>query len=205
MKYLYILFAAASFSIALGGVSHAAVSTTGQTDPSPITIGGSLDKYVNFTKMDTSINLGDLGGPQLIAASAHSPSPSTYPNGYPVNMGNIADSAEITFDSNSHIKLVISQLPDLSTTDANGIVDTLPTDFHIELKGRQVKDGAGNTLISNQGSFGLWDHTDAVQTYVFGHGPNSGINLSLRYDRSGLDDHAGTYSTSATMTWSDLG
>jgi hypothetical protein len=206
MKHLRVLFALASFTMAIGSVSHAAVSTTGQADPTNISIGGSLDKYVNFTKIDTSINMGDLGGPQLINGHSHSPSIGTFPTGYGGYYGGSgADAAEITFDSNTHLRLDISAFPDLSTTDANGIVDTIPVGTWTEVKGRQVKSAGGSILTTNNANYSYGTETPLAQSFIFGHGPASGINLSLYYTRTGMDDHAGAYSTSATMTWSDLG
>lgn len=200
MKNLKTLFVAAAATIALSSAAHAGVSTTGQTDPSPINASGTIAKYVNFTNMDTSINAQDLGGPLLVDSNAHSAGAIVYPTGS-AGGGVAADAAEIEFDANTHIGLTVAPLADLSTTDSYGTY-TLPTEFHVEVKGNVT----GSINVNSPGAFsGSYLHSNTTQNYVFGHGADSGINFSVKYQRNGLSDHAGIYTTSAALTWADLG
>ena len=84
MKNIKSLIAASAIALMATGTAHAAplVSTTGPAVPSgATTVGGSIEKYINFTKTDTSIDLGDLG----TATFGSADSPKWFQSAAPVN------------------------------------------------------------------------------------------------------------------------
>ena len=64
MNTLKSALAALIVHIALVSAVNAAPNSTVPSAPNGATqVSGSIAKYINFTKTDTSINLGDMGGP----------------------------------------------------------------------------------------------------------------------------------------------
>src|SRR5215217_4064864 len=100
MKNLQALFVAAA-TVVLASVSHAAVSTTGQSDPSVINASGTIVKYVDFGFLQTTVDL-NLGSP------TYSGEVSTLTDG---------GGAGIYFSANTHMTVVVTNGADLSTNE----------------------------------------------------------------------------------------
>jgi hypothetical protein len=189
MKNLQALFVAAA-TVVLASASHAGISTTGQADPTVINASGTIAKYVNFTTIDTTVEF-PLGDPTYVGTASSA-------GGY---------GASISVDSNTHLSLVVTNGDNMSTNEG-GSVDTLPTTFTLRVGGREVRDGvvpgAGAVLASNSFLELAPSGPNAVTSLNYAHGYNSWVTLDATVTRSGVDDHFGAYSTSASLVWADL-
>ena len=195
MKTLNTLLAASALAAAFAVSANAAETLAGANAPASVGATGSIAKYINFTKTDNAISLGDLGGAQKVGLFESTTDAGT-------------DGAEITWDANTHISVKVKNGAALKSDSSAGNVesDELPTQFRTQVKGRKVSEGATAIAgVVNTAYTGLGLSAPAAEkTYTFEHGPASGLKLDVQATRDGVDDHYGAYSTDVTLTFSDL-
>lgn len=222
------------FLVASGSVAVQATPTpdsNGPTNfsqlaaPGSVSAQGTIEKYIHFDVAHTNINLSDIGGPTFGTSSvgfsrtfgSSQGTPGQNPADEWVASGT-DNSAEVVFDANTHIRVVITNGADMSNSGIPGIragdVDTLPTMFRTWVKGRGVTHETQGPLTVNNTTYrdlGLTPSGGATagQVYtqpslVFSHGLGSGLKLDVQVTRSGENDHFGIYTTSATLSWIDL-
>lgn len=219
----------ASLAILAGSSSmYAANDLAGAGAPGTVSATGTLEKYIAFNPISLNVNMADLGGPSLgtamdtrvFGSSQADPSSLDGPDVW-VTSPPTGNAAEIRFDSNSHLQLVIKNHAEMSNAGTVGIdaagADVLPTAFRTWVKGSSVTRIKNSiptvvtTDIVNYKDLGLTQSGGPnplgfqIQPVLqFGHGPDSGVKLDVQVTRAGENDHYGTYQTSATLTWTDL-
>ena len=148
----------------------------------------------------------------------------------PKGTGHPDDSAEITWDANTHLSVKLDYGKLLRTTQgphpANGITDSLTTRYLVQAKGRLVKNtdnvdittypqprpdastpAPNAPVYQSEGSvvaptFNGGRHPS--QTFKYDNGPSNGLKLDVLAQRQGVDDHYGQYVADITLTWADL-
>jgi hypothetical protein len=188
MKGFKELLTAVAVTVAMVGYAHAQVGVPG-SPAGPVNASGTIDKYVSFYTPDLEIGLPTVEGNSSI------------------DWVSAANPAEIMWDANTHIELTIAPQGDLKT--GSGVhQDTLPTTFLSQVKGRSVwlTNTSGALLTTDNGAYAAAQETPSSSsvTYVFGHGPTSGVLVNVKATRQGVDDHHGEYTTSANLSWVDL-
>lgn len=211
MKTLNLLVSAAlaTFAtVAFSDVARAGVSTTGQTNPSPISVNGTITKYVNFVINNTIINMRDFGGPAYTGNFVSGQLPA----------GHAGDDAQVTFDANTHISVNIVNGEQFRNNSSGAHHDELlATEFKISVKGNDVRKNnpGGAVAASSNAAYVSQGYSPASpdfpaapisNTFVYGSGSGNGLLVGAKALRSGLSDHHGVYATSqTTLTWLDLG
>jgi len=171
MKNIKSFLAATVLAVGFAGSAQAAETLAGASAPTGTTVGGSIVKYINFTKTDNLINLGDLGGPMFgnggqkffksgpsegnASGSIDFSSASVFPSGTKYNplgtapagtVGN-TDGSEIIWDANTHVGLTVAYGKLLRTDVANHdgktatADDTLVTRWVTTVAGTKVEIG----------------------------------------------------------------
>lgn len=197
MKNFRALLAASALTLAVTNISMAAGTLSGAGAPPVVTASGTIEKYINFTLIDTTIDMGNFDGPGATGTVVED------------------DPADIEFDSNTHLQLDIVNGADFSNVDDVGVnidaegEDTMPTQFRTSVKGVDVIAGFGefvssSTYVDAPAPDGLTPSNFPQPSILYGHGPQSGVQLGAQVERTGLNDHFGQYKTSLDLTWADL-
>jgi hypothetical protein len=145
--------------------------------PGAMTFGGTIDEYINFTDVNTTIDLADLGGAQFSGVYESA-------------------AATVEVDANVYLQAFVTNGADLATPTGF----TLPTGFYTSVKGTGNWNGFGFDNAAYSGEQGTVAGTSWFVTFAPGAG--NGLKTRLGVQRNGLTDHAGTYATNTNIVWS---
>jgi hypothetical protein len=139
---------------------------------------GTVPEYVNFTTVQTNIDLGDLGGPLFTGVYT---SPSTI----------------VEVDANVYLQANVLNGANASE-NAGG--RSLPTVFVTQVKGEGNING---TEFSSPGAYagGLVTNPGEAWFVMFKPGTGNGVTTAVNITRNGLNDYAGSYGTSTAIGW----
>jgi hypothetical protein len=144
--------------------------------PGGMSFGGTIEEYINFTNVNTTIDLADLGGAQFSGVYESAP-------------------ATVEVDANVFLQAFVTNGVDLATPSGY----TLSTGFYSSVKGTGNWNGFGFDNAAYSGEQGTLAGTTWFVTFAPGAG--SGLKTRLGVQRNGLKDHAGAYATNTNITW----
>jgi hypothetical protein len=145
--------------------------------PGGMSFGGTVNEYINFTNVNTTIDLADLGGAQFTGIYESA-------------------AAVVEVDANVYLQAYVVNGGDAQT----GTGHYLPTGFYTSVKGTGNWNGFGfdnDTYSGEQGTL-----AGTTWFVAFAPGAGNGLKTRLGIQRNGLKDHAGTYATNTNITWS---
>ena len=186
-------------------------------NPTLFAATGEIEEFIQFTLIDDTLELGDLGGPNAIGERVSLKVAESQDNGT-VEVTRASGEngiANIEFGSNTYVRVLSSHSrlrnagPDGIRATGNAASDdaVLPTQFARSYFGRQVFRN-GSLLANTQTAYSNWvpwsglvTDGSSFQRVDFAPATRNGMKYRARVTRNGLNDYNGAYTTAINLTY----